>query len=88
MSAPHTEAGGNFPSVRRLSSSLGGAIHHAWDALHHHHHVDHPPCELADALIAKVKEELGPEGFGPTEAAFCDPPCLQRYLRARGKDVG
>ena len=84
MATVHHEGGG----IRRLSNQLSGALHDVWDAVHHHQQVEHPPCELADAVLARVKEELGPDGFGPVEAAFCDPPCLQRYLRARGKDVG
>jgi hypothetical protein len=73
--------------VRRVSDSM----HHALDAMHlaPHHHAPPPPppaCELAAAVLKKVKAELGPS-FGPAEAAFCDEPCLQRYLRARGMDV-
>ena len=59
------------------------------DALHITHHATDtlPKCELAAAVLASVRGELG-DGFGAAEEAFCDPACLQRYLRARSMDVG
>lgn len=59
------------------------------DALHITHHDQHPQpaCASSAAVLARVKAEMG-DGFGAAEDKFCDPLCVQRYLRARGKDVG
>lgn len=68
--------------VKRISD----ALNHALDVLHIHHHDDRPPCALAEALLARVKEDMG-ASWTQVEADFCDPACLQRYLRARSMDV-
>lgn len=84
-SAGGASEAGHHGTLRRISD----ALNHTMEALHlthHHHEKPAEPCALAEALLDKVKSELGP-AFGAPEAAFCDPACLQRYLRARGMDV-
>lgn len=92
MTGPVAEAtaSGSAHSAGRLAH-IGETLVHLTDALHitHSRHaavLAPPKCELAAAVLANVRAELG-EAFGATEEAFCDAPCLQRYLRARGMDV-
>lgn len=84
-------AAGHHPdnALRRISGRISDALNHTLEALHitHHHHDEPPKCELAQAVLEQVKGEMG-DAFGAREAAFCDAACLQRYLRARGMDVG
>lgn len=70
--------------IRRVSD----AGHSVLESLHiTRHHEERPPCKLAEAVLARVELELG-DGWTQKDADFCDPACLQRYLRARGMDVG
>ena len=83
MAQTHPEQPG---ALRRISDAVG----HALDALHITHHQEkpvYPACKLADALLAKVQQDMG-ASWTAAEEQFCDPPCLQRDLRARGMDVG
>ena len=79
MTGPAVAAEPAAPAARTWGSSLWGSSSHA----EKHHASDE---ELGMELLAKVKADL--PDFGPAEETFCDPPCLQRYLRARGMDVG
>jgi hypothetical protein len=83
VTTPKAEGGGVSGAVRRVSEAAMEALHLG----HHHHHKTVNNCQLADSLLAQVREEMG-EGWTDQEAAFCDPACLQRYLRARGMEVG
>ena len=73
-----------------IMDAVGKAVGNALEALHitHHQADTTPKCEKAKAVLQRVKEELGAEGWGAQEAAFCNEACLQRYLRARSMDVG
>jgi hypothetical protein len=86
MTGPAADSG-----AATAPSSKSSWLSSAWGALHLGSHAteqQQPPCDLAKELLAKVRDELGPDAFGAQEEAFCDPACLQRYLRARGMDVG
>jgi hypothetical protein len=83
MSAVHPVGG------EALTSKVSSALHHVWDAIHPHSTGGAKvlePCALATEVLSRVKAEM-PE-WGPAEEEFVDAACLQRYLRARGKDVG
>ena len=73
--------------LKRISDAVSNTLE-ALHLTHPHHPPAAPKCELAKAVLQRVRDELGADGFGAQEAAFCDEACLQRYLRARSMDVG
>jgi len=78
---PRSSVDGGETRLRRISDAVCDALH-----ITNHHKPASSNCQLAEALLKRVKEEMGDQ-FTEQEAAFCDPACLQRYLRARSMDV-
>ncbi|GBF97594.1 hypothetical protein Rsub_10730 [Raphidocelis subcapitata] len=90
--SPATEAArpGTDAASAKHSSAAGSWFTHALDKLHITHHAEAAVDldKLGEEVLASVRAELTAAGaWGDAEAAFCDPACLQRYLRARSMEV-
>jgi hypothetical protein len=84
-SARPSEAAGS----KHAGSAAGSWFSHALDKLHITHHAEAVDVDkLGEEVLERVRAELTAAGaWGDAEAAFCDGPCLRRYLRARSMDV-